>query len=110
MFIHFSIRPNDTRPLSFSGIPPGFNTFLVRISGGVAALNHRLIAAVPPGQRQVKATLATYFIDCFDVSSRKPAVTTFEDLFADGGGGTSVGISGTVIVPVANCQPLSARL
>ena len=43
-------------------------------------------------------------------SARKPAVTTSADLFADGCGGGSVGISGTVIVPVASCQQLRARL
>ena len=52
LFRHFCAHRNDIRQISFSGFPVGFKTFSVAISGGVAALNQRLIAAVPPGQRQ----------------------------------------------------------
>ena len=49
------ILRNDSGHPSFSGIPSGFETFSVALSGGVATLNHRLIAAVPPGQGQLES-------------------------------------------------------
>ena len=47
------VAPNDFSNRSIkknSGIPPGCNRYFATMSGGVAALNHRLIIFVPPGQ------------------------------------------------------------
>ncbi len=48
----FSLPPTRGRhwQATFSGILPGFKTFWVLFPVGVATLNHRLLAAVPPGQ------------------------------------------------------------